>query len=136
MKHAILNRQGREARMGSVAVPGHVALFALILMALPFGAGAQAPPGVSRVYPSTGPETGGVHVRIIGSGFTGATRVTFGGADALEFHVRSDSVVDAILPPLGNGQVSIPPGGYEVDAAVCTAAGCSPQYIPGNFRYL
>ena len=75
LKHAILNRQGREARVGSAAVPGHVALFALILIALLFGAGAQVPPGVSRVYPSTGPETGDVHVRIIGSGFTGATRV-------------------------------------------------------------
>jgi len=95
---------------------------------------AQAP-RISNVMPNRGPASGGTRIRILGSGFNGATRVSFGGNPARSFEVRSDSEAFAVLPPFPNPN-AISLAGYRVDAAVCTVAGCSPQYLPGNFTYL
>lgn len=91
-------------------------------------------PQVSKVVPNSGPATGGIEISISGSGFTAATQVTFGGNPSPRFEVRSDSQIMAVLPRFPNPAI-IDTKGYELDAAVCTAAGCSPQYLPGNFTY-
>jgi hypothetical protein len=91
-------------------------------------------PGVSKVVPNDGPAAGHIQITVWGSGFTGATRVTFGGNPAISFDVRSDSQLVAILPPFPSPN-AIDARGYQLDVAVCTAGGCSPQYVPGNFTY-
>jgi PKD repeat protein len=92
-------------------------------------------PRISSVVPADGPATGGTQISIHGSGFTGATGVNFGGNSSKSFKVISDGEVDAVLPPFPNPK-AIPLDGYQLNAAVCTASGCSPQYVPGNFTYL
>src|SRR5262249_19756166 len=49
-----------------------------------------------------GPETGGNMVDILGSGFSGATAVTFGGVAASDFTVMSDSVIETTAPAFGS----------------------------------
>jgi len=112
-------------------------LFSLMSVTLLVASGlcaAQPAPTVSRVIPNNGPASGGIRITIRGSGFSGATRVTFGGNPSRDFRVISDSEVVAVLPAFPN-PTAISPDGYQVDAAVCTQSGCSPQYLPGNFTY-
>jgi hypothetical protein len=91
-------------------------------------------PSITSVHPNVGPASGGTRVTLRGAGFSGASKVTFGGNPATEFRVLSDGEVIAVAPAFPNPAV-VPPSGYQVDAAVCTPAGCSPQYVPGNFTY-
>jgi hypothetical protein len=77
-----------------------------------------APPVVTGISPGTGPAAGGTKVTITGTGFTGATHVTFGpAAPARSYTVNSATSITAITPP-GNGthdvQVYTP---YGVSAA-------------------
>jgi hypothetical protein len=55
-------------------------------------------PMVSGVSPVSGPPAGGTSVTITGSGFTGATVVTFGGVSATNVVVNSDTSVTATSP--------------------------------------
>jgi len=54
-------------------------------------------PVVTQVGPNGGPMSGGSVVRIVGSGFTGATKVTFGGV-AASFTVSNDNMIEATSP--------------------------------------
>ncbi len=63
-------------------------------------------PTITGVSPSYGPITGGTKVTISGSGFTGATAVTFGVVPALGFTVVSDSEITVDSPP-GVGTVDV-----------------------------
>jgi len=63
-------------------------------------------PTITLVAPNTAAAAGGVPVVISGSGFTGATAVTFGAA-AAAFHVDSDSQLTAQLPAGTAGQVMV-----------------------------
>ncbi|SCK31427.1 IPT/TIG domain-containing protein [Streptomyces sp. WMMB 322] len=56
-------------------------------------------PEITLVEPSTGPAVGGQDVTISGSGFSGATSVTFGGVDATSFIVENDTTITATTPP-------------------------------------
>jgi len=56
-----------------------------------------AGPNVTGLSPAEGPEGGGTSVQISGSGFTGATGVTFGTTSAT-FKVNSDSSITAAAP--------------------------------------
>jgi hypothetical protein len=54
-------------------------------------------PVVSGLTPNMGPAAGGTFVTISGSGFTGATAVTFGGT-AASYVVRNDTTIAATAP--------------------------------------
>lgn len=56
-------------------------------------------PTVLEVGPTGGRGAGGTRVTIYGSGFTGASRVTFGGVPSRTFTVLSDGQILAIAPP-------------------------------------
>jgi hypothetical protein len=64
------------------------------------------PPPASALYPSLGSAAGGNTVLISGSGFTGATGVTFGGVPATHVSVVSDDLITAVAPP-GEGTVAV-----------------------------
>ena len=63
--------------------------------------GSHRYPVVSGVGPNGGPNSGANQVNLYGSGFTGATTVTFGGVAATSFVVKSDSMIRAVAPPQG-----------------------------------
>jgi hypothetical protein len=57
-----------------------------------------ATPAITAVSPASGPSTGGTTVTITGTGFTGATKVTFGGVAATSFTVNSATKITAVSP--------------------------------------
>jgi hypothetical protein len=66
----------------------------------------ETPPSILGVTPTEGPEAGGTTVQVGGSGFTGATAVTFGSTSATSFVVNSDSSITAVAPK-GSGSVEV-----------------------------
>lgn len=82
-----------------------------------------AGPVVSLLSPASGPV--GTTVIIAGSGFTGATLVTFGGI-AATYTVNNDAQITASVP-------AGTPGG-TVDVRVTTSAGTSPNTTADNFN--
>ena len=76
-------------------------------------------PSVTSVSPTSGPTTGGTTVTINGTGFTGATGVSFGGT-AATFLVKSSSQISATAPAGAAGTVDITvttPGGTSTTGA-------------------
>jgi hypothetical protein len=73
-------------------------------------------PVVSGLSVTSGPTGGGTTTTISGSGFTGATAVAFGGIQASDFTVTSDTAITAVAPPAAAG---------PVDVTVATANGIS-----------
>lgn len=57
-----------------------------------------APPTVSSVSPSSGPEFGGTSVTITGTGFASGASVTFDGASATNVHIASDTTITCNTP--------------------------------------
>ncbi len=79
----------------------------------------SAAPTISSKSPPDGPPSGGTSVTIRGTGFTGATSVTFDGI-AASFTVDSDSQITAVSPPHASGFVDVTittPHGTVVDPA-------------------
>lgn len=81
--------------------------------------------------------TSGTLVAIIGSGFRGATSVSFGGVPAISFTVTSDSLITAVVGPYGtSGSVSV-----RTSAGTTSLAGFSfvpterPPSIPTIFAF-
>lgn len=64
-------------------------------------------PVLSSLSPSSGPESGGTTVVITGSGFTGASGVTFGDAAAASFTVDSDTQITVTTPVHAPGVVDV-----------------------------
>jgi hypothetical protein len=60
-------------------------------------------PAISSISPSSGPPAGGTSVTITGTGFTGATKVAFGGVAASSFNVVSDTQITAVSPAQAAG---------------------------------
>ncbi len=89
---------------------------------------ATAPPqpAISRPRPSYGPASGGTNVTITGSGFTGATGVSFGNTPAVNYSVDSDGQITAVAPQ-GTGIVSV---------TVTGPGGSSPNTASSKFTYL
>jgi hypothetical protein len=95
-------------------------------------------PAVTGLSPTTGPPAGGNTVTITGSGFTGATAVTFGGwvgsypsgyvigTPATSFQVLSDSTILATAPA-GTGTVEV---------FVTTPAGTSASLSADHYTYI
>lgn len=78
-----------------------------------------AGPAVTAVSPAVGPTSGGNSVTLQGSGFTGATAVSFGGVAAGGFTVNSAGQITATAPA-GTGTVDITvttPGGTSATGA-------------------
>jgi IPT/TIG domain len=84
-----------------------------------------APPVVTGINPTSGVTTGGTKVVISGTGFTGATSVSFGQTAASSFTVVSDTQITAISPA----------GSGIVDIIVTTAGGTSATGTPDQFTY-
>ena len=83
-------------------------------------------PQVAAIDPSAGPTAGGTWVIVTGSGFEGATAVTFGGTRALAFTVLSATQVRAEAPPNRAG---------TVDVQVADPSGTSPPVAADRFTY-
>ncbi|MFR9750049.1 IPT/TIG domain-containing protein [Nocardia sp. 004] len=73
-------------------------------------------PTITTLFPTSGPEAGGTVVIITGTGFTGATAVTFGAAPAAGFTVDSDTQITATAPP-GSARSGSPSRHQEEPAA-------------------
>lgn len=82
-------------------------------------------PLVILVTPALGLSAGGTAVTITGTGFTGATAVSFGGTAAATFTVDSDLSISATTPAHASGPVTV---------SVTTPGGTST--VPGLFVYL
>ncbi len=72
--------------------------YAVYFSGLVPGSPLPGSPLVTSVTPSTGPPTGGNTVTITGTGFTGATSVTFGGVAATSFTVVNDTTITSVVP--------------------------------------
>ena len=83
-------------------------------------------PSVTSVSPASGPTGGGTSVTINGTGFTGATAVSFGGAAASTFTVNSSSKITATAPAESAG---------TVDITVTTPGGTSTTSASDSYRY-
>lgn len=101
-----------------------------------------AAPSITSVSPAEGPIAGNTAVTISGSGFSGATQVTFGGT-AATFAVAGATQITATAPPHSVGTVDIQvttPGGTSVTGpgdqytytAVPTVTSISPTSGSGN----
>ena len=94
---------------------------------LGFVVSESAVPAVTRVAPSSGSAKGGTQVTITGSGFTGATAVTFGKTAAASFTVVSATQITAVSPAHAAATVNI---------TVTTPAGVSGIRAADKFTYL
>jgi IPT/TIG domain len=93
-----------------------------------------AAPTVTAVSPSSGPLGGGTSVTISGTGFTGATAVEFGLAEASTFTVDSASQITAVSPAGSPGTVDVTvttPGGPSGNASGDQFAYVGPPAVTG-----
>ena len=83
-----------------------------------------AVPTITSVSPPNRPTSGGMPITIIGTNFTGTTRVQVGGINATSFVVRNDTTVTAVTPSGAVGLATV---------TVTTASGTATR--AGAFRY-
>jgi hypothetical protein len=69
--------------------------------------GKAPAPTVSKLAPKSGPAAGGTNVTILGTGFAGATAVSFGATSAASFTVQSAFSITAVSPPGTRGKVDV-----------------------------
>lgn len=114
--------------------PAHAAGTVDVLVTTPAGTSANTTadnftytsgPTVTSITPKAGPVGGGTVVTITGSGFTGATSVTFGGTAATPT-VANDTTITVTSPAHAAG---------TVDVRVVTPAGTSPNTAADDFVY-
>ncbi|OOG77794.1 cell shape-determining protein, partial [Sinorhizobium sp. A49] len=86
-----------------------------------------AAPTVTSISPTAGPTTGGMTVTITGTGFAGATAVTFGATAATGYTVNSNTQITATAPAGSAG---------TVDIRVTTAGGTSSTSAADQFTYV
>jgi hypothetical protein len=131
------------------AAPGGIAGFADVVVSIPAGGSVsptsdefiwEAPPVVQAFQPFTGSTVGGNQVSIIGTGFNGATAVSFGSTPATSFRVIAGDEIFATAPAHAPGGVIVSvttPGGtgssrtlYTYVAPKPTITGVSPNSGP------
>jgi uncharacterized repeat protein (TIGR02543 family) len=83
-------------------------------------------PAITKISPTSGPPAGGTKVTITGSGFTGATKVVFGGVAARSFTVVSSTKITAVSPAHAASTLNI---------HVTSPGGTSAQTAADQFRY-
>jgi hypothetical protein len=88
-----------------------------------FTFGTPGTPSISAITPAGGPIAGGTAIDIVGTGFSGATHVTFNGAPATDVTAISDRWISAVTPATTAGQFG---------AVVTTPAGTGSG---GSFRF-
>ncbi len=88
---------------------------------------SEPPPSVTSVNPTSGPEAGGISVKITGANLNGATSVAFGAHSATQFTIDSASTITATAPAGAAG---------TVDITVTTPAGTSGTSTSDHFTYL
>jgi hypothetical protein len=117
--------------------PAHVAGTVNVTVTTPFGTSAnngtlddfvytQAPPTVTGLFPAGGPIGGGTVVTVSGTGFTGATGVTFGGTAGTSLTVNDDNTITVTAPAHAAG---------TVDVIVTTGGGPSANTSADNYLY-
>ena len=111
--HSIVQGSAREGNLwldpGASLTRAQAVALILRARALTFGPIAPKVPAVSALGPVEGPEAGGNKVAIIGSGFKGATAVSFGDKilAAQDFTVVSDTQIDVASVPAGTGSADV-----------------------------
>lgn len=84
-------------------------------------------PTVTSLGPNSGATTGGTPVTVMGSGFTGATAVNFGGVPATNFSIQSDTAIIATSPAGTAGPVDVTV--TSLGGASATGAGAVYTYV-------
>ena len=109
----------------SITSPAGTAATLHITVTTPWGTSATSPadqftyvaaPMVTSILPISGPASGGTVVTIKGTGFTGATNVTFGTAAGTSLAVTDDTNMSITSPPGTAGTVHVTvkaPGGIS-----------------------
>lgn len=126
------DRRAAGCSGGSRSVLGTLVLVVFLSLVLLGGAepaalaAVDAQPIVVRVKPDAGSGVGGTRVHILGSNFTGASAVRFGGTPAVSFAVESARKITATAPA-GTG---------TVDITVTTPEGTSATGASDRFSYL
>jgi Putative Ig domain/IPT/TIG domain len=96
-----------------------VGLTGVLILSLGLGvseastAGATGSISVSGLSVSHGPASGGTSMTIEGSGFTGATAVSFGSGPAASFSVTDDNDIAAVAPQSEAGTVDVTVSGPD-----------------------
>ena len=90
-------------------------------------------PAVTGVSPSSGPIVGGNPVTITGTGFTGASAVSFDSVPATSFTVNSDTSITATVPAGVAG--AFPLVGVIDDVTVTTPGGTSATSTADQYTY-
>jgi hypothetical protein len=83
-------------------------------------------PTVTKVIPGTGGTEGGTKVKITGTGFSGASAVTFGGVSASSFTLVSSTSITAVAPAQAPAKVNV---------TVTTPGGTSAVNTVDHFAY-
>jgi IPT/TIG domain len=90
-------------------------------------AAAAAAPTVTGVSPTSGPVAGGEHVTVTGTGFTGASKVSFGTVPGSNLAVASDTQLSVTSPQAA--------AAGPVDVTVTTPAGTSAASQADQYTY-
>ena len=99
---AAMNAQGIN---NTPAIEASVANIKAMTVTLNNSLAAPAPPPpaplpvLTALSPTSGDAGGGTAVVLTGTGFTGATAVTFSGIPATSFTVMNDTTINAVTPP-------------------------------------
>jgi cell wall-associated NlpC family hydrolase len=103
--------------------------FILRSKSMELAAATPSPPQVTGLGPVEGLASGGSKVVIVGSGFRGATSVSFGSTSVPKagFTVESDNQITVKAAPPGTGTVNV---------GVTTSLGTSPTTASGSYSYL
>ena len=121
----------------TATAPAHAAGTVDVVVTTPIGTSANTAgdnfvyvaagaPVITDVTPGQGSTAGGTSVTITGSGFTGATAVTFCGVAATSFTVTNATTITAVAPARTAG---------TCDVVVTTPLGTSPNTADDNFIY-